>query len=279
MSTMDLPVRYYRYHVDLDKPNDERHLEFHYTTFPLPVAETAFVLVDCWNGHQVDGWIERAGVVMRERVVPALHAARQVGLTVVHAPSPEVAMRYPQSVCYADDYDLRLAERPGSEYGWPPREFRDRVGRYQVFSKKHELRPLSRPEPVTAINDLVDPRDDEFVVRTGRQLRRLLVHKRILHLVYVGFAANHCLQFRDYGMREQANYHGYNCIVLRDCTMALESADTVDEELHLRVAIREIEGAVGWSSTGEDFIKACQACLQGSGTEDETSRQLHPGAV
>jgi hypothetical protein len=59
-------------------------------------------------------------------------------------------------------------------------------------------------------------------------------------------------------MRDQAR-HGYNCILLRDCTNASESSDTIDGELLLKAAIREIEYAVGWTATGKDFIAACRS--------------------
>jgi nicotinamidase-related amidase len=91
----------------------------------------------------------------------------------------------------------------------------------------------------------------------GATLRRLLAERRILHLIYVGFSANMCIQFKEYGMRDQAK-RGYNCILLRDCTNAFESADTLGDELLLRAAVREIEFAVGWTATGKDFIKACR---------------------
>ena len=63
---------------------------------PLPVDETALVLVDLWNVHFIESWIARAARITKECVVPVLDAARQAGLTIVHAPSPPVAEQYPQ---------------------------------------------------------------------------------------------------------------------------------------------------------------------------------------
>ena len=254
MSVIHLPVRSYPCYADFDKPSDERHISFYETVFPLPAQETAFVLVDCRTTHHNQGWLERATTVLRETIVPALAAAREVPLTIIHAPVGAVAAKYPQCVTYPE-------ERPvPAEPEWPPRQFRERAGPYAVFAKKEELHRdelLASYIPDCRIHPLVEPRDDEFVVTDGPTMRRLLAERGVLHLIYVGFAVNWCVQFKDYGMREQARY-GYNCLLLRDCTNAFESADTLDEELNMRIAVREIELMVGWTATQKDFIEACR---------------------
>ena len=50
---------------------------------------------------------------------------------------------------------------------------------------------------------------------------------------------------------------GYNMILIRDCTSALESHDTVDQLLTTRLFIQDIEGHLEFSTTSEDFITAC----------------------
>jgi nicotinamidase-related amidase len=144
---------------------------------------------------------------------------------------------------------------------WPPEEFRKRKGPYAAFAKKEDIHHeeiVASYVPQSDIHPLVLPRDGEFVVPwDGATLRRFLAERKILHLIYVGFATNWCIQFKEYGMRDQAR-QGYNCILLRDCTNATESADTLDGELLLRAAIREIESAVGWTAAGKDFIEACR---------------------
>ena len=42
---------------------------------------------------------------------------------------------------------------------------------------------------------------DDYMISTGNHLQRLLKHKGILHLIYAGFATNHCIIFRDYGIK------------------------------------------------------------------------------
>jgi hypothetical protein len=66
-----------------------------------------------------------------------------------------------------------------------------------------------------------------------------------------------CLQYRDYGIRA-FNRRGYNTIVLRDCTTAVESHDTVGEFWTTQVMIREMEHQYGFSSTSAELVKACR---------------------
>lgn len=256
-SIIQIPVRHYRHYVDLDKPNDEAHLAFDEKTFDLPVAETALVLVDCWNNHHNDGWKNRAVQVMKDKIVPVLAAARQKGLTICHCPSTEVACRYPLWTRYADDTDLELrppAEKDGP-LAWPPEEFRKTEGKYASFAASPATRTV---EVWTGIHESVAPRESEteFVVGTGAQLHRLCAHRKILHLVYVGFATNMCIMFRDYGVRAMGA-KGYNIILLRDCTTGFESHDTVKDLLQTNMSIREIEVQVGWSAISTNFIEAC----------------------
>ena len=72
----------------------------------LPLEQTALVLVDLWDNHFIESWLERAARVTREEVVPVIEAARRIvgsgptyvsfdvdGLDPVYAPgtgTPEV---------------------------------------------------------------------------------------------------------------------------------------------------------------------------------------------
>ena len=115
--TLDLPCRYYRVYTDLDVPCEERTFGFVERTLPLPAARTALVLVDVWATHYIDSWLERAGRVTRERIVPLLEAVRQAGVTVIHAPSPWIVERHHREA-------MPPALPPGPPATWPPASFR-----------------------------------------------------------------------------------------------------------------------------------------------------------
>jgi len=60
----------------------------------------------------------------------------------------------------------------------------------------------------------------------------------------------------DYGVRAMSEM-GYNIILLRDCTAAIEAHDTVYQLLATRIFVQEIETKYAWSTTSKDFIEAC----------------------
>lgn len=247
MRTVSLPCRYYRVDTNPEVPCVEQNFQHVERELSLPVEQSALVLVDVWSTHYIESWLERASQTTSARIVPALEAAREAGMLVIHAPSPLVAWRYG-------------VESP-TGYGaptWPPAEFRNGSGPYQSFSRRDEVRErevLAHWEKELDIAAIARPVPGEPVIATGEQLRALLVERQILHLVYAGFATNWCVLYRDYGMLAMFNW-GYNLILLRDATTGIEFHDTVTSEAATGIAVREIETKLGWTATTEAFVAA-----------------------
>jgi len=239
---------------------------FHYETWPVTIAarEAAVVLVDVWDRHVITSHAARTAEIARTRIAPALAAARAGGITVIHAPSPVQARRYPQWARYADEWDASapairswpLVEATGD---WPPPAFQRRAGRFAQFRRPFAT-TVSGPRGERegrVIDPSVGPEPGDFVVATGEQLHRLCAARGILHLFYVGFAANICIPFKDYGMRA-FHARGYHTILLRDCTTAIEGHDTVDDLAGTRQAIRELEMAgIAATITSDELVAAC----------------------
>jgi nicotinamidase-related amidase len=250
MLILTLPCRYYRVYTDPDVPCVEQNFEHVERRLEIPLAQAALVLVDVWSTHYIDSWLERARSVTRTQIVPALEAARQAGLTVIHAPAPQVARRYGVESPPAP---------PAPE--WPPAAFRSRAGEYARFSRQEEPRlreALSRYETELDISELTRPLPDEPVIATGAQLQALLAERGILHLVYAGFATNWCVLYRDYGILEMSR-RGYNLILLRDATTGIEFHDSVASLAATEMSVREIETKQGWSARTADFVTACRS--------------------
>lgn len=258
MAELIIPARYYHQWADPDVPCREANLTYGEQTLVIPADQAALVLVDVWDVHPMASHLERTNAITRERIVPVVWAARASGLTIIHAPSPAVARKYPQWTRYASDDDLWPSM---SETDWPPTEFARREGRYAAYSRPKEwLRELWEGRIATRrILADIEPEPDDFVIATGSQLHRLLKDRGILHLFYAGFATNICVPFRDYGMRAFRK-RGYNLILLRDCTTAIETHDTVDDLLITHLAIRDFEMMdIAWTTASEDFRKACES--------------------
>ncbi len=257
VADITLLVRYCRLYWDEDVPHREEHFTLVEQTFTIPVESCALVLVDCWDGHYIDSHLERTNQIIDERILPTINACREAGVAVIHAPSPPMAKKYRQWVAYASDQELDPKAATAPE--WPPAEFRNRTGEFECFAKPAED---ERDEWVRTggaarlIVDTIAPQPGDSVITTGDHLHRLLTHKRITHLLYAGFAANMCVPGRDYGTRAM-NERGYNCILLRDCTTAIEGPGSWDGMTFTKASILEHEMIIGHTATSEAVIEAC----------------------
>ena len=257
MRTLRLDVRHNREICDPDMPCREENLRHGQVEWQVPVEQSALVLVDCWSEHPLESHLERGGEIAREKILPTLTACREAGMTIVHAPSPPIAHKYPQWLTYAGDVELgHYAEAPPD---WPPADFRARTGQYEAYARPRE--PVldvwvKTKDPKRRIMEFLGPEDGDFVIATGQQLHRLCRHREILHLFYVGFAANICVQHRDYGVRAM-HARGYNIILLRDCTTAIEAAHTLDGLWLTEASILDIELKIGFSIMSDQLVAAC----------------------
>ena len=235
MKTLDLRVRYFQDSTPADVPCRETAFIRRELKMPLPVDETALVLVDLWNVHFIESWIERAAQVTTECVVPVINAARKAGLTIVHAPSPSVAAQYPQ-------LDRHKPPEPSTPSAWPPSDFRSPRRRLCSLSGTSQptagyRHPLgtnllhnspSLPQLMSKMTNLSSRRGSSYM-NSWRE-------RRILHLLFAGFATNWCVLGRDYGIRSMSRY-GYNIILFRDATTGVEFPDTYDNLFTTEISI------------------------------------------
>jgi nicotinamidase-related amidase len=251
----ELPCRYYRVYTDPGVPCVEASFHHVERVLQIPVAQAALVLVDVWSTHYIDSWLRRAKEVTETKIVPLLSAARKIGLTIIHGPSPFVADRYLK----APPPPVVTTEPPPPD--WPPPDFRGiyRSGEYAAFGRDPEpilTEVYKRYETELDINPVARPLPGEPIIHTGPQLHALLAERKILHLFYAGFATNWCMIGRDYAIYAM-NERGYNIILIRDATTGIEFHDTVETLNATQMQIREIETKNGWSTTTDAFIAAC----------------------
>jgi len=265
-TVLKIPARYYRLYLE-GKPYGCLEKDFHYfeELLEIPVVESALILVDCWSIHYCESYLSRTRKIIEEKIVPVVEAARETGVTVIHAPSSNVAEKYSQSSRFFEKGDEeRFPAYASIDPEWPPREFVERREGYSVFNRVFSP-PRETWEEVyrekLMIAEPLTPKPEDYVVRSGRQLHKMLKRLRKLHLFYAGFATNMCLQHRDYGVRAVSEM-GYNVILLRDCTAAIEAHDTVDQQLATRIFVQEVETKYAWSTTSRDFIEACRSRLK-----------------
>ena len=77
------------------------------------------------------------------------------------------------------------------------------------------------------------------MILLSQAAHRLLKARRLVHLVFVGFAVNICVQFRDYGMRAMRD-RGYRPILLCDATSAIETCETYDRLAITDMVVKDV---------------------------------------
>ena len=273
MPQFEIPARYTRLNPAEGEELTEKNFRHYERQMSFDPSEIALVLVDLWNhgwgpepmtslGIEAElnagrSFCERAKQVTLDYILPALQAARQAGIKVAHAPTRDIAIKYPQweRLAVEPEKSPKSASTPSD---WPPREF--------VRSWREEHRNLSRDKtwitnyyqyvrPLQDIPDPVKPAEEEWVISSGDQLHRLLREHRIKVLFYAGFATNMCILDKP-GAIVDMQRRGYLCILLRDATTAVEISETVDELWFTRVFISQIELLHGYSTSSEAFIQA-----------------------
>jgi len=257
--TLNLRVRHAREVTDLNVPCREENFGYTYMDWPIPVSQSAVVLVDCWATHPVESFMQRADQIVREKIHPVVQAARSIGLPVIHGPAPQWVRNYPQSAAYFEERSVDQCAEPD----WPPQVFRLRQRPYETFGAHklwHEPTQIryweQNPKPSLRVHQLLEPTAEDFVIIDGNQLHRLCMDEGILHLIYAGFATNICVQYRDYGMRPMVA-RGYNVILIRDATTGIEFAGTAEYLALTQAAVHNIEMKVGPSITSRQMINAC----------------------
>lgn len=259
MAKITLPVRYCELNPKPGVKWGEENFHVKELKWAIDPKEMAFVMVDVWDIHPYVSHLERGAQITQERIAPVVKMCREVGVTVVHAPSPGQAVRYPEWVRYAGEREI-CGTGGGAADDWPPADFRARKGKYAKIAKPTSPRRekwLKEELPKRKIMPCVEPQADDFVIANGDQLHRLLKHRKALHLLYAGFAANMCVLHRDYGICAM-HKRGYNIILLSDCTSAIESRDTLPQMMHTKASVSIVEMVFGSTTRSDEFLKACR---------------------
>jgi nicotinamidase-related amidase len=188
--TADDPAAY-------DTELDSRYV-FHDSIVDL--NQTALLLIDVWENHPNDGWLERARENMTTHLRPLLQLARTNGMTILHAPHLRATAKWVQPM-------------PG-----------------EINLDKERL-------------------------TTSLALHEYLRKRGITTLLYAGYASNWCVLHRPVGII-QMHQLGYRIILVRDCTIAIETPETLDGEWVNKATINTFEHEWGETTTLTDLQQA-----------------------
>ncbi|MGC9316593.1 MAG: isochorismatase family protein [Armatimonadota bacterium] len=264
MPTMRLNVRRRRM-MKVSDPNHEANFHTDQIAIELDALHTGFVLVDMWDCSDVPDEIKPGGVsfcrraaqITALRVAPALDAAREAGLTVIHAPTSYVAEKYAHSCRGIEVAASDAQASPGRE--WPPPERREAWAQECWAARYSDYGPEENRARVegTRILPQVEPIESDWLIASSEQMHAICRQERLLNLIYVGFATNMCLVFKPGALLEMSGA-GYRCVVLRDCTTAVENADSHGDLAQTRAFVDWFEmQMLAYTTTSAQFIAAC----------------------
>ncbi|MGD9495325.1 MAG: cysteine hydrolase family protein [Armatimonadota bacterium] len=262
MATLRLKVRCRRM-MNVSDPNVESNFHPAERSIELPVAQTGFVLVDMWDCTDVPDAIkpggisfcERAGTITRERIRPALEAARDLGMTIIHAPTAYVTEKY-LDACRTIQVELGAAP---DDRDWPPAQARQAWSQEMWEARYGDCGPEQNRARMagTRILPEVEPVPSDWIISGSEEMHAICRQQGLLNLIYVGFATNMCLLFKPGALWEMSRA-GYRCVVLRDCTTAVENADSIDGLGQTRAFVDWFEMmALAYTATSADFLSAC----------------------
>ena len=258
-----LAVRYAREVTDPGEPCVEENFRLGIREWRLPLSQCALVMVDCWSTHVVESHLKRGGLIAEKQILPVLQTFRAAGMTVVHAPAPETAQRYPEFLVHSE---VQLP--PSPQTAWPPTAFLQKEGDYACFAKPAEPVAVeyARTSGPRMILPCLEPVPGDVVIGNGEQLHRVCEERQCLHLFYCGFATNICVEHRDYGMRAMAS-RGYNVILLRDGTTGIELTAGLSAPVRPRLSMTQasilnLELKIGSSALCADVVDAVTAAAR-----------------
>ncbi len=247
---------------------DDKHLEANWKpteqSLEFDPSLCALILVDVWNTNEIS--FERIDKITRTQIQPIVKACRKAGFLVIHAPGPPVADKYPSFRFYkpqlASPVDAKRSDSANHHQvlEWPTSEMLAKTGRFSAYSLRMQTdqshAPLSEAELYHnyQIHPAISPDANDFVIRDKSELHALLRDRKRFHLFYVGFAANGCLQERDYGVKSM-NGLGYDVTLLRECTTATETATSLPTLEQTRASIENMEFWISTASSA-DFLNA-----------------------
>lgn len=256
MGRFEIPIRYYPQAVNYEDQYSESEFRPVERNVDFDLKLSCLVIVDAWNTNEIG--MDRIDKIINEGIKPVVNACRSTGVLVVHAPGPPVADKYP---------NLRFRQNPklqSQQYSYPTQDMCQKTGFFRKYSLRRDPdAPFLSQEKLYKnyiIHPALGPEDIDIVIGDRQEMNEILVERRKFHLFYVGFSSNGCLQERDYGIKGMLSL-GYNVILLRDCTTAIEMATTLSSLEQTRASIDNMQL---WIATTDSkaFMKGIR-----SGTE------------
>jgi nicotinamidase-related amidase len=224
-------------------------------------AKTAFVLVDVYNNvanneKAASLWNKKWETVVNNYISPSLKAARLANLPVIYVMNSAPRINYSKSE-FANVLKQSLSFDPSIDFS------EDKVDDLEY--NKGPVRQLSIPENISPISKDYYIRKHTYDGFFQTRLDSLLRNLNIRTIFFVGFVANCCLLFT----MASALFRNYECIMLRDCTLASELPEDVNELNQTKLMVLWIETILGYTINSHQFIEYCEETQKSRGDDNK----------
>ena len=182
-------------------------------TREIPAAETAIIICDMWDHHWSRGAEER-GVIIARKMNDVVRAARDRGVTIIHAPSETMGF-YEGSPARQRAVEAPPAEPPTPiDRPDPPLPVDASDGGSDTNTGDEVVDTAAWTRQTEAIE--VDEERD-FISDNGREVYNVLRHRGIRQAVIMGVHTNMCILGRSFAIKQMVKW-GMPIALCRDLT-------------------------------------------------------------
>ena len=234
--TNDGMLRFHLRRQALEQHNGYSVWEAISTPTGWPTNESALLLCDVWDSHWCRGAVERLDAMVG-RMNTVVHACRDRGVQIIHAPSGTMAF-YADTPARQRMIDAPVVEPPPDlEHEDPPSPVDASDGGSDT-GETDSHQAWSRQHPVFEIDQ-----DRDGISDDGREVYNLFRQKGINHLLIMGVHTNMCVVGRSFAIKQMVRW-GVNVALIRDLTDAMYNPAKppyVSHEEGTRLVIEYIE--------------------------------------
>jgi nicotinamidase-related amidase len=183
-------------------------------------GETAIIICDMWDNHYCQNAARRVAA-MAPRMNHVLKAARNTGVTIVHAPSGTM------DVYAGTPQRSRVLSAPKMD---PPVPIMKScpldLGKEKALPVDDVTEPCDDEKVGPAVrrynrqNELIDIAPPDAISDSGEELYSYFRQQKIQNVVLMGVHTNMCVLGRSFGIRQQVRL-GMNVVLARDLTDAM----------------------------------------------------------
>lgn len=175
-------------------------------------SETAIIIVDMWDKHWSWGATERVNVIA-PRINTVISAARDKGITIIHAPS--------DTMDFYKDHPARLhalaapaVEPPEPAEHIDPSLPVDASDGGSDTGEEKSYKAWNRQHPVIEISE------EDFISDKGNEVYNILMQRGIKNIIFMGVHTNMCVLGRSFAIKAMVRW-GFNVVLARDLTDAM----------------------------------------------------------